>query len=133
MIMKAIDWIFLLEPVWGISSLPNIFCGVPFIHTSCLFVQYSLPKNIKQNVFWIPFYDQYSMDFVPLFSHVCSTMWFYSIILVWLKWVGSDILLESISMFDGLYLWYLMYVSTKSGHTLMLLIIHLWKLWCYSS
>ena len=62
-------------------------------------------KYDKPNVILIPVCDQYKMTGIPLFYHVCSTVWPYSIMYIILKWVGYDKLLKYISTFDGLSVW----------------------------
>ena len=114
MIMWLIDWCFLLEPVQGISYIHFELTKIinPFflvflrIRVSCNFVWCSFPKMRKPNVIQIPFIYKSAMTGMDLFEHVCSTVSRYLSMCVWLKWVGSDKMLEYLSTFDGLYVWY---------------------------
>ena len=75
------------------------------IRVSCNFVWCSLLKMRKPNVIQIPFVYKSAMTGMALFEHVCSTMFLYLSMCVWLKWVRSDKMLEYFSTFDGLYVW----------------------------
>ena len=111
----ASDWLMLLTRTCArylLSSFliakdnKSVFRVVLRIHVSCIFVWCSFLKMRKPNVIQIPFIYKSAMTGMALFEHVCSTMCLYLSMCVWLKWVGSDKMLEYFSTFDGLYVWY---------------------------
>ena len=110
----ASDWLMLLtRPCerYLVSSFliskdnKSFFLFVLRILVGCFFVWRSLLKMRKPNVIQILFIYKSVITGMTLFEHVCSTVCLFFSMCVWLKWVGSDKMLEYFSAFDGLYVW----------------------------
>ena len=104
---RASDWLSLLTrncAMYLFSSYQNFqrkllqVFSKSFLESAqrYLFIQCALPKTRKPNLFQIPFCDQSTMTVMNLFKHVWWTECLYLGICFWLKWVGSDNILESV-------------------------------------